>query len=488
MTRDPSHDPTPGSKPDSTSDPRAVRQRFLRGDTGPQETAALVRSALVADEVPEPWEPPEVAPESYGAALDAAVAAVTSTALPAVRREEAAAEGLLDEIAGLEPEERLEMAGTDPRFATWAAVDELCRASLAACTRDPEEAVELARLAVAAAEATAPGDAGGKTAAAEAATPAGREAADLMALAHGTLANALRVASDLRAADRSLARGFDLAAAGTGDPLIRARLNSLGASLRSDQSRYAEGLALARRASRLYRRVGDDHRYGRTMLKVATLQAYREDLEQACSSLLEALDHLDAGAEPRLAAVAHHNFASYLERLGQPAKAAVELDAAERLVERVEEGGGGPSSEDRSADSRSAESLSLDRARLTWLRGRIVLSTGERERGEELLGEARRVFVARGLAYEAAQVALELALIYAEAGRVADQRRLAEEMLPIFTSRDLHAEARAALKIYTEAAHSQAAGESLIRKLSAALDRAGEKRGGSPPGVPFKSG
>ncbi len=473
MTRDSRSDSTPDTNPTPGPDTGGPRQRFLRGETGPEETAALVRSALLADGVPEAWEPQEVPAESYGTVLEAAAAAVISTALPEVRREEEAAAHLLDEIAGTAAEQRLELVRTDPRFATWAAVDELCQASLAACTRDPEAAVELARLAVAAAEAAAPELAGRVAGPAEAGTAADREAFDLMALAHGQLANALRVASDLRSADRSLARGFDLAAAGTGDPLIRARLNSLAASLRGDQSRYAEGLALALRASRLYRRIGDDHRYGRTLLKVATLQAYREDLEEACSSLMEALDHLDAGAEPRLAAVAHHNFASYLERLGQPDQAAVELDAAERLLARVEEQAGG----------RSREHLSLDRARLTWLRGRIALGAGDRQRGEELLEEARHVFVDRGLAYEAAQVALELALIYAEAGRVADQRRLAEEMLPIFTSRDLHAEARAALKIYTEAARTQAAGESLIRKLSAALDRAG-----GAPGVPFKSG
>jgi len=471
MTRDSDRSP----HPDPTPDDRTTRQQFLRGETGPEETASLVRSALLAEEVPEAWAPPEVAPESYDAALAAAATAVITGALPEVRREEAAAATLLDELADMAPEERLAAAQGDPRFATWSAVDELCLASLAACTHDPEEAVELARLAVAAAEAAAPERAGKVAGPAEAATPAAREVCDRMALAHGQLANALRVASDLRAAERSLARGFDLAAAGTGDPLIRARLNSLGASLRSAQSRFAEGLALARRASRLYRRIGDDHRYGRTLLKVATLQAYREDLEEACSSLLEGLGHLDAQAEPRLAAVAHHNFASYLERLGQPAEAARELDAAEALIDRVEERDEGP----------SRDRLLLDRARLTWLRGRIALhgkSAADRERGEQLLGDARRVFVQRGLAHEAAQVALELALLYAEEGRPADQRRLAEEMLPIFTSRELHAEARAALQLYTEAARSQAVGEGLIRKLSAYLERASHA-----PGIRFEA-
>lgn len=440
--------------PHTPDDTPHTQRRFLRGETGPEETAALVRAALLAGGDPQPWSPPTVDEESYAAALDGARAAIADLSAQ-TREEEAAVGDLLAELRGMPAAAREAAVRQDRRFATWGVGDALRAASLAACTSDPDRAVELARLAAAAADGEAASDA-------RDAGSAERGRADLAALAHGQLANALRVASELRDSEQSLDRAFDLAAAGSGDPLIRARLLSLGASLRSDQSRFEEAGILVRRAARVYLRLGDDHAYGRTLLKQASLEAYQERLEEACGTLLRALQHLDARAEPRLTAVAHNNFASYLERLGQPAAADRELDAVEELLERFEGGD---------------DTLALDRGRLAWMRGRVAVRLGDQQRGEVLFNEARRIFGERRVAYDSAQVALELALIYADAGRVADQRRLAEEMLPIFTSRDLHAEARAALRLYTDAARSEAVGQGLIRQLSVYLDRARSRPG-----------
>jgi hypothetical protein len=53
-------------------------------------------------------------------------------------------------------------------------------------------------------------------------------------------------------------------------------------------------------------------------------------------------------------------------------------------------------------------------------------------------------------------VAIEdLTLLYLREGRTADVKRLAEEILPIFQSQDVHREALAALRLFQEAARQE---------------------------------
>ncbi len=432
---------TPAQPTDA--DPRG---RFLRAETSPEETAAVVRAALLAGGDPQPWEPAATTAESYAGALDGTLAAAAALAAEA-GDEESAAAALAAELEALPPHERRAAVETDRRYHTWALAAALRQASLDACTEDPHRAVELARLALVALDGAADGEAAGGPV-------AERTAADLRALTLAQLANSERVASDLRAADRTFARAFAAAESGTGDPLVRARLQSLVASLRADQSRFAEAVGLARRAARGYRRLGDAHAYGRTLLKQATFHAHGDELEEACTVLGEAVRHVDAAAEPRLVFAARHNRAYYLDSLGLVPQAEAELAAAEPFC-----------------------AAPLDRVRVTWLRGRIALHRALAEGGDTAAGEAdlwraREAFLEHGIGYTAALVSLELAVLYAEQGRSGDMRRLAEEMVPIFASRDVHDEARAALRLWVEAARTQSAGVTLVRDVAAYLERA----------------
>jgi hypothetical protein len=54
--------------------------------------------------------------------------------------------------------------------------------------------------------------------------------------------------------------------------------------------------------------------------------------------------------------------------------------------------------------------------------------------------------VAEGIPYDTALVSLELASLYAARGRTGDLKRLASEMLPVFTSLQIHREALAVLR------------------------------------------
>jgi hypothetical protein len=427
--------------------PRDLASRFARGETDRAETAELVR-ALLLEGPPEDAEPaarePRPEPDVYAPTLERAIAA--AAALEAEdRAERDAAAALLAALEALPPEARRRAVEDDPRHHTWALAELLRERSFAEVVENPERSLELARLAVAVAGRIH----------AEAESEA--LAADLRALAAAQLGNAERVAGDLRAAEAALGAAREQLDRGTGDPLPQARVTSFLASLRSDQSRFDEAVELARRAASLYRRAGDDHGVGRTMIQLATLHAYRDELDLACRRLDEALVRLDPGAEPRLLLVARHNRASYLERAGRLDEAAAEVAAA-----------------------RSLARAALDRLRLDWLAGRLALARGEEAAGEQALLAAREAFLARGLGYETAQVSLELAALYAAQGRAADQRRLAEEMVPLFAARGVHPEARAALALYCDAARAEAAPAALAREVADYLARARNR-----PGVPF---
>ena len=372
-------------------------------------------------------------------------AAELEASAAAARHRAAEAFAALLSLAG---EARLRAIEEAPAAQGWALVDLLRDRSWDSGPEDPARSLELARLATALAERVAPG--------AESAALR----ADLRALASAQLGNAERVAGDLRAAESALRTARERLAEGTGDSLVRGRVLSLLASLRNDQSRFDEAVEAAARAARCYRRAGDDHGYGRTLIKLATFHAYRDELDLACRRLDEAMAHLDPAAEPRLLFAARANRAAYLERAGRLEEAATELKLAAPLAQAT-----------------------FDRVRLGWLSGRLALRRGDDAAGERSLLEAREAFLAEGLAYETAQVSLELAALYAVQGRTADQRRLAEEMVPLFVARDLHPEARAALALYCDAARAEAVSARLAREVADYLDRAHGR-----PTIPFRSG
>jgi hypothetical protein len=120
----------------------------------------------------------------------------------------------------------------------------------------------------------------------------------------------------------------------------------------------------------------------------------------------------------------------------------------------------------RSAGSR------LDELRLRWVAGRIAAGLGDRTAARQAFNDARREFAARGMAYDAALVSLELAVLLIENGQTAEVRELAEEIAEIFRARDVHRETLAALAVFQAAVAIDAATADLARDLAAYLTRA----------------
>ena len=83
--------------------------------------------------------------------------------------------------------------------------------------------------------------------------------------------------------------------------------------------------------------------------------------------------------------------------------------------------------------------------------------------------------------YDAALVAIDLAAVYAADGRTAEMKQLAQEMLPIFQSRQLSREVLAALVVFRQAVDAEEITLSLVQEVGDFLTRSRIK-----PGLRFR--
>jgi hypothetical protein len=157
------------------------------------------------------------------------------------------------------------------------------------------------------------------------------------------------------------------------------------------------------------------------------------------------------GKKSRLLLCARHNLAFLLTTAERYADAAALLPEVRRLSREL----GNP----------------LDLVRLRWVEGRIALGSGEGQTAETAFREVQREFFERRMGYDAALVSLDLAVLYAQSGRLAELKSLAGEIMPVFESREVNREAMAALLMFQHAAQEERLTADLARQLAAFLKR-----------------
>lgn len=321
----------------------------------------------------------------------------------------------------------------------WALVELLCDESERAASKDAGRARDLAFAAVRIARGLRAREGWRRR---------------LLGFAAAHLANALRVAGHLVRAERVLAAARRLWESGE-DPdqlLDPGRLFDLEASLRRAQRRFAESLSLLEKAAAVTRRP--EH----VSLKTASILAVMGRYHQAIDVLNEVAPRVANHPEARLRTVHRFNLAVVLSHVGWHREAARLLPALRRMV---------------AGDK-------LDRIRLRWLEGRLAAGLGQTGAALKALADARSGFAARGLHYDVALSLLETAALHLERGELAEVRRLAGELAPIFAANGVHGEALKALRLFEAAVARQAATAELVRRLLAWLFRAQ-----SDPGLVF---
>jgi tetratricopeptide (TPR) repeat protein len=354
---------------------------------------------------------------------------------------------LLEELAGQPLDARVARVREEDRFQTWALCQLLLKKSLKTAIDDPLEAVALAELAVRVSERL------------DAAAYHPHWLLDLQAKAWAYLGNALRVLGELWSAEASFRRAEEtLDQSLTGNLGIRAELLRLESSLRRAQRRLDEAQAMADEALRLYREFDDPHGAAVMLVKRAKILEERGELEAAIEALAEEALVVDATPDLHLLLCARHNLVWLLTTAGRHSEAEALLPEVRRLATEL----GNP----------------LDLVRLRWAEGRIDLGLGRRGPAEAAFREVQREFFERRMGFDAALVSLDLAVLYAAEGCIAEIKQLAVEIMPVFESREVHREAIAALIMFQQAAEEERLTVALARHLAAFL---GRERGARPP-------
>jgi tetratricopeptide (TPR) repeat protein len=369
----------------------------------------------------------------------------------ALQKERDDAPGFFVELLEQPSDARDLLLRDSPRFQTWGVFELLVERSLEAGIQDPAFGEHLGLLALRLSDHL-----DGKRYGAE-------RIADLRARAWAFVGNARRIRFDFQGAEEAFTQAYLQLKKGTRDGLERAISLDLQASLRRGQRRFDDSLRLLRRAVDLFLAHGESHRAGRSLVKTSTVHYNAGNPESAISSLYKALPLIDSDREPRLLLCARHNLIFYLAELGRFLESQrLYLDARPLY---------------RSFNEPWVQN------RRKWVRGKIAKGLGQPRRAETQLLAARDGFLAEGIPYDTALVSLELAMLYAEQGRTEDLKRLAAEMVPIFTSRHIHREALAALAFLRQAVEAERAGAELVAKVAAYLRRAE-----GDPGLQFEAG
>lgn len=320
------------------------------------------------------------------------------------------------------------------RFDSWAFCELVLEGGSEVSFDDPHRSLDLFRMGVTIAERL------------DAARYGERLVEDLRARAWGRTANALRATSDLVGAEQALATSARHLKLGSGDPLEEAEHLYFTASLNRAQRRLDEALRFIHRSRRIYRMLGDRHLEGRAIMCEATIQDLRGDVELSINLCRQAVAQIDASRSSRLAFAVRHNLVWQLMVSGKSEEALHELEAL------------------RPSYAERGDRMLL--LRLRWMEARLAKDLGRPEESERAFREAHEGFVAARIPYEAASVALDLAVLFAEQGRRQELKSLAAELVAVFHSLGVAREAFVALTIFERLAQADAVTVTLLARLS----------------------
>lgn len=438
---------------------RANVERFRRGDAGRDEAREVVRHLLsgcadcrevtsriwlarnppLPDAGDDAQEPAEHSDGYDYTAVFARVERQVHRHQLLVAEERAAVPGLRLELAR-HPRSRQEvLADNSSKFQSWSVVESLLDDCRRLCQSDQEEAAHLARLATRLAQRLEPEHYGAE------------RVRDLQARSWAELANIWRIRGLHREAEQCFERARDFLAQGTGDPVEKAAVLSLEASMWNNRKVFDRAIALVDRTIAIARRLGESELLAKALIQKAKYRADRGCAEEALSLLLEAQQHLEPALDPRLAVTVQHNVLYSLVQAGRYEEAAAGLPDTRALYRKFD--------------------YPVDQIRLAWLEARIFRGLERPVEAEERFRFAFDRMLAEGLDYDAAMVGLDLAVLLCEQNRSAETRELAAAMLPVFSSQRIHQEAIAALLVFREAAMQERLSTELARRLSSYLQR-----------------
>ncbi len=304
------------------------------------------------------------------------------------------------------PDERLPTIIERKDWHHWGLFRALLDAAHWYLARDPEEAADIARLALDTARLLYPFDAGSEAA-----------AWDLRAEGWVVLADCLRRAGDLDGARQAIAEAWRWNEEGAGDPLDKARIYIADASYAAAIGELDIAVVVLEKALSLYRTADQPHLQGRTLITMARMIGYA-DPDRGIAHLEAALQLLNPVRAPRLELCAQHLLAEFLCAAGRPEEALAILDRVRPLYREFPD-----------------EEAQLQ---LHWLQGRVSLALGEAADAVAVLLQGQEEFRARDLRQDFLLVSIDLAEAHVAQGETATALRVLTEVTPLLASWNPH--------------------------------------------------
>jgi tetratricopeptide (TPR) repeat protein len=327
----------------------------------------------------------------------------------------------------------------EPGFWTWGLCEVLLEKSWSFRYDDPQTMLHLAELARETSDRL------------DSEIYGSEAVADLQARAWGELANSYRVADDLLRSEAALVQALAIRKRGSGEPLLRARLAELAATLCCHQRRFPDAFRALDLAQGLYLRHGDPHDAGRMVLQKGIYTGRSGDPEQGIRLLARSLKLIDRDRDPKLVFQILHNILLFRVELGEFRDANLQLFEMRPLY--------------------ALHAGELDRVKLRWIEGRIAVGLAELDRAERAFLYVKEEFESRRLLYPGAIVSLDLASIWLQQGKTAEVRRLVAEMVEVFRARYVAREAIAALLMLREAVERDQVSLDLVRAVVGIIER-----------------
>lgn len=340
---------------------------------------------------------------------DAAFQAASKFATRAERRiavEHLRGWGHWSALEPLPPNERFSVVIEHKDWHHWGLFRALLDAARLYRSRDPQEAADIATLALEVVEFLSPYGVGDEAA-----------ARDMRAKAFAVLADCRRITGDLDEARHAIAKAWRWNGEGMGDPLDKAYLWRVDASYAAAVGELETAEIILEKALSLYLAANERHLQGRTLIQMGETVGYANP-NRGIAHIEHGLQLINAVREPRIELRGQHHLAEFLCLAQQPQEALAVMNRARPLYRQFEE---------------AAVQL-----RLHWLQGQIARGLGKVAEAVEILRLTRDEYRALDLRREFALVTIDQAEAHVGQGKTPTAIRLLSETTPALASWNLH--------------------------------------------------
>jgi tetratricopeptide (TPR) repeat protein len=375
---------------------------FVAGELPPVKAKELVRHLLTGCEhcihLAKEKGLPEAQEEDYSAVLRrlGLMLVIATNDLDVEIRHGASQWSQLERLS---PGARLRALKEDEALWHWGFFKHVLDSVTPAGRNNPLEAVDLAFFALAVVEVL-PVESYGE-----------ENIHDFRASALTALANAKRNASDYQGAKDAYRAAHEEIGRGSGDLYEKASVICHEALLYKDLGQFEEGMHILDKAYKIFRRVGDIHLCGRTVIQQSTTIGHVDPM-QGIALAKRGLEMLDLSREDHFLELSARNaLAHFLNDAGY-------VDEARNVQETYR------------YLYRKFQDFTIQ-SRMQWLDGLIAKNGGEYRVAERYFRDLRSAFDVHGFRQEEALVSLDLAEVLLWSGRYKEAADIIHETYPV---------------------------------------------------------